>query len=171
MQETNRLKLTKGQLFWHYSVIPFLLITPVMSLYSVFEIEISHTYTGVRTTEEILTFGLPWLVPTLIFGLIQYRRLNFKKIKTKLTSKDFKSITQKAGDEMNWSFISLNSNYALAFTRFNWASWGERITIIRCENEILINSICDPDNRPSVTSWGQNRKNLNALRKRLITRA
>ena len=44
---------------------------------------------------------------------------------------------------------------------------GERITIIRDNNKILINSICDPDNRPSVSSWGQNRKNVNAFKKRI----
>lgn len=165
MKQTNRLKLSNWQLFWHYSVIPFILIIPVMSLYYVFEIEVTGTYTGVRSTQELLTVGLPWLIPAIIFAVVQYRRLNFKKLNKHLTPEEFKAIVVQAGQEMNWNFINLTKDYAIAITGFSWVSWGERITIIRKENEILINSICDPDNRPSVSSWGQNRKNINTFKK------
>jgi len=171
IKETNRLKLSKWQLFWHYSVVSFILIIPLMNLYSMFEIEVTGTYTGVRTTQEHLSVGLPWLIPAIIFGIIQYRRLNFKSIETELTPEKFKSIAEQAGKEMNWNFMNLTKDYAIAFTGFNWLSWGERITIVRKDNEVLINSICDPDNRPSVSSWGQNRKNINAFKKRIKTSA
>ena len=171
MKETKRLKLSNRQLFWHYSVVPFILIIPVLNLYSVFEIEVTGTYTGVRSTQELLNVGLPWLIPAVILTVIQYRRLNFKRINARLTSEEFKSIAKQAGQEMNWSFMKLTKDYAIAITCFNWASWGERITIIRKENEILINSICDPDNRPSVSSWGQNRKNISAFKKRIKSTA
>ncbi len=167
MKDTNRLKLSNWQLFWHYSIVPFILIVPIMNLYSVFQIEVTGTYTGVRSTEEHLIVGLPWLIPAIIFAIIQYRRLNFKRLNARLTSEEFKSIAEQAGQEMNWHFMNLTKDYVIAITGFNWVSWGERITIIRKENEILINSICDPDNRPSVSSWGQNRKNINAFRKRI----
>lgn len=169
MKETNRLKLSNWQLFWHYSIVPFILIIPIMNLYSVLQIEVTGTYTGVRSTQEHLSVGLPWLVPAIIFAIIQYRRLNFKKLNTHLTPEEFKTIAEQAGEEMNWNFMNLTKDYAIAITGFNWASWGERITIIRKENEILINSICNPDNRPSVSSWGQNRKNINAFIKRIKT--
>ena len=171
MKETNRLKLSNWQLFWHYSIVPFILIIPIMNLYSVFQIEVTGTYTGVRSTEEHLSAGLPWLIPAIIFAIIQYRRLNFKKLNKRLTPQEFKTIAEQAGEEMNWNFMNLTKDYVIAVTGLNWASWGERITIIRKENEILINSICDPDNRPSVSSWGQNRKNINAFKKRIKTSA
>lgn len=138
-----------------------------MNLYSVFEIEVTGTYNGVRSTQEHLTVGLPWLVPAIIFVIVQYRRLNFKRLKVTLTSEEFIFITKQAGGEMNWRLENLTKDYAVAITGFNWGSWGERVTIIRKENEILINSICDPDNRPSVSSWGQNRKNIKAFKKRI----
>ena len=165
IKEPNRLQLTKWQLFWHYSIVPFILIIPVMNLYSVFEIEVTNSYTGVRTTQEHLSHGLPWLIPAIFFGFIQHRRLYFKRIPGTLTPEEFKEAVQEAGKEMDWNFLNLTKNYAIAITGFNWFSWGERITIIRRKNEILINSICDPDNKPSVTSWGQNRKNIQALKK------
>ena len=51
----------------------------------------------------------------------------------------------------------------IASSPCSWRSWGERITIIKQEDELWFNSICDPNSRPSVTSWGKNRNNLNAL--------
>lgn len=167
MKDTNRLGLSKWQLLWHYSVVLFILIVPILNLYSVYEIEVAHTYTGVRSTQDHLRVGLPWIIPALATGIIQYQRLNFKKLKAELSGDEFKLLVMEAGKEMKWNFINLTKDYAIAVTGFNWASWGERITIIRKRDEILFNSICDPDNRPSVTSWGQNRKNLNAIKKRI----
>lgn len=167
MKETKRLKLSNWQLFTHYSIVSFFLLIVILNLCSVLEIEISETYTGVRSTQEHLIAGLPWLIPAIVFGIVQFRRLNFKRLEAKISSEEFKSIALKAGKEMKWSFINLTNDYAIATTGFNYASWGERITIIRGENEILINSICDPTNHPSVSSWGQNRKNINAFKRRI----
>ena len=171
MEETNRLKLSNFQLFWHYSIVLLILIIPVMNLYSVFQIEVTGTYSGVRSTQEHLSVGLPWLIPAIIFSIIQYFRLNFKKLNIHLTQKEFKTFTRQVGNEMNWNFVYLTEDYAIALTNLKWSSWGERITIIRKENEILINSICDPDKRPSVLSWGQNRNNINAFEKKIKTNA
>ena len=167
MKETNRLKLSKGQLFWHYSIVPFLLIVPTIILYDLIQIEVTGTHTGIKSTRELLSVGLLWLLAAVIVAIIQYRRLNFKKLNKHLTPDEFKSISEQAGEEMNWIFMRLSEDCAIAITGFTWTSWGERITIIRKENEILINSICDPDNKLSVSSWGQNGKNINAFKKRI----
>lgn len=167
MKETNRLKLSTWQLLSHYAIVFAFLLISILNLCSVLEIEITGTYTGVRSTQEHLIAGLPWLIPAIVFGIIQFKKLNFKCLEASISTDEFKSIALKAGKEMKWSFIKLTNDYAIARTGFNWASWGERITIIRGENEILINSICDPDNRSSVSSWGQNRKNINAFKRRI----
>ncbi|WP_042243869.1 hypothetical protein [Jejuia pallidilutea] len=122
MVETNRVKLTKEQYFWHYAIIPFFVFITLLNLYSVFQIEITHTYTGVRSTKEHLLVGLPWLIPAAVFGYIQYRRLRFKKFKVILTSEEFKKAVEDAGNEMNWNFIRFNSKYVIAKTKFNWYS-------------------------------------------------
>lgn len=167
MKETGRLKLSKWQLFWHFSIVPFIMIIPIMSAFAIFQIEVTGTYTGVRTAKEHFDMGWPWLIPAIIFAVIQYRRLDFKKIDISLTSEEFKKITKAAGDEMNWTMENVTNDIVIATTGFTWASWGERVTIVRDTNFILINSICDPDNRPSVSSWGRNRKNIEAFRKRI----
>lgn len=163
MKDTRRLLLSKWQTFWHFSVVPFILITPIMSAIAIFQIEVSGTYSGVRTSEEHFNIGWPWLIPAIIFAVIQYRRLSLKEVETSLSVDEFKQIFKAVGKEMNWQIESLTSDIIIAKTGFSWASWGERITIIREKNFILINSICDPDNRPSISSWGRNRKNINAI--------
>jgi hypothetical protein len=163
MKETRRLLLSKWQTFWHFSVVPFILFTPIMSAIAIFQIELSGTYSGVRTTEEHFNSGWPWLIPAIIFAVIQYRRLNLKEIEASLSADEFKQTFKAVGKEMNWQIESLTSDIIIAKTGFSWASWGERITIIRDKNFILINSICDPDNRPSISSWGRNRRNINAI--------
>ena len=163
MIQTKRLTLSKWQMFWHFSVVPFILITPIMSAIAIFQIKVSGTYTGVRTTEEHFNAGWPWLFLAAAFGIIQYRRLNLKRIDVRLTDEGFKQTFKALAKGMNWQIESFTSNILIAKTGFSWASWGERITIIRDKDFILINSICDPDNHPSVTSWGRNRKNIDTI--------
>ncbi|NVK83615.1 MAG: hypothetical protein HWE21_04800 [Cytophagia bacterium] len=138
-----------------------------MNLFYVYQIEVTGNYTGVRTTGDHLTVGLPWIVPAFIFSIIQFRRLNFKRIEVRLNPEQFKEIALAVGNDMNWRIKNLTKDYVVANTGFSLFSWGERITIIRAETEILINSICDPDNRPSVVSMGQNRANMMAFKNKI----
>jgi len=136
-----------------------------MNLFHVYQIEVLGNYSGVRSTQDHLKFGLPWLIPAIIIGLFQHQRLKFKKIDAVLTEYEFKEIAKKAGLKMNWKLERLTGNSAIAFTGLNWGgSWGERITIIRDRDEILINSIHDPDKLISFALWGQNRKNIKAFK-------
>ncbi len=169
MLETERLKLNKSQLFSHFFVILFILILPTLCFYTIFKIEVLGSI-EFKTTQELLYMSIPWLILAIVFLIIQYYRLNFIKINKKVTGEDFIRIIQITGKERNWKILILTNDYSVARRGFNWTgSWGERITIIRKENEILINSICDPDKRSSVSSWGQNKKNIKAFEKNLNT--
>ena len=57
-----------------------------------------------------------------------------------------------------------SSNYCCAFheTR-TFLNWGESITIIKTERGILINSICDPNAKTALFSFGWNRRNINTF--------
>jgi len=39
-------------------------------------------------------------------------------------------------------------------------SWGEQVTLIFSGKKILINSICDPDKKSSIVSYGNNKRNV-----------
>ena len=169
MLETERLKLNKSQLFSHFFIVLVVLIMPILSSYYIFKIEVLGS-SEFRTTQELLYMSIPWLILAILFLIIQYYRLSFTKIDKKVTEADFIRIIQITGKERNWKILSLKNDYSVAKRGFDWSgSWGERITIIRKDNEILINSICDPDKRSSVSSWGQNRKNIKAFEKNLNT--
>ena len=47
LEQSNSLRLTRGQLFAHYAVVPFLLILPIYTTYSLIQIYLTHNYTGI----------------------------------------------------------------------------------------------------------------------------
>lgn len=167
MIESERMKLNNWETLGHYFVVLYILLIPIFNFYSIFQIEITKNYSGVRTTSELFEASWPWLIIAVIFLFIQYKRLKFKKVKSTIGTEEFKQIAKKTGDEMKWNFTTLNNNLVIAKTEFNWNSWGELIMIIRKNDEILINSICDPNKKASVASWGRNKKNINAFLKNI----
>ena len=97
MLQTKRLAVSRWQMFWHFSVVPFILITPIMSAIAIFQIEVSGAYSGVRTTNEHFNMGWPWLIPAALFAVIQYRRLSLKKVEVSLTAEEFKKSVKEVG--------------------------------------------------------------------------
>jgi len=159
MKETGILTLTKGQTFWHYSIIPFLLIVPVMTTIDVFKYYVTHTYNSVTPIDELLKTGYIWILPALIFYFIQKRRLKFIIINVSVDKDSFHKAVEQTAKELEWSIKKNTSDTLVAKSGFSWRSWGELITIIWDKDKILFNSICDPDNRPSVSSFGMNKVN------------
>jgi hypothetical protein len=55
MKDTETLVLSMGQTFWHYCIIPFLLVVPVLTTIDVFKYYVTHTYSAVRSMKEIIS--------------------------------------------------------------------------------------------------------------------
>jgi hypothetical protein len=70
MKTTETLVLTKSQLFWHYSVISLLLISPIYTTVEVFKFYVTHTYHGVRSIQEMIDVGYIWMIPAIAFYFI-----------------------------------------------------------------------------------------------------
>jgi hypothetical protein len=68
---------------------------------------------------------------------------------------------------LDWSIRNNNKNIFRAVSNNSGFSWGELVTIKKSKNKLLLNSICDPDERPSFFSFGQNRKNILTFLKHL----
>ena len=167
MKQTKTLILSRWEVFWHYSILTFLLLPPIVSTVDVFKYYVTHTYNSIRPIDDCYTNYI-WLIPAIAFYFIQKKRLKFKVINATVNSTGFKKITQAAATKRHWKFIHQTDDYVEAFTgQTGGGSWGERITIIRDNDRILINSICDPDNRPSVTSFGKNRSNVVTFERQL----
>jgi hypothetical protein len=160
MIATETLVLTKVQLLWHYCIIGFFLIPPIMNMIHLFQYYMTHTYQGVKTVGEMATWSYLPLVPAVGFYYIQKRRLKFKTINVALDNDTFIETAKVTAKQLEWKIVEKTQNLIVARSGFSWKSWGELITIIRVKDKILFNSICDPDNMTSVASWGMNKLNL-----------
>ena len=168
MKETQRLKLSFWQTVSHYFVVVFILLIPIFTLISVFEIYVTKTYDGVRSAEELLRFSLPWIIPAIAFFFIQRFQLRFKKVTIDYTDEEFKEAVERTAKELEWTIEKNKKTYLRANGPWNWTgSWGEMITIIRLKDGLLTNSICDPDKWSSVASFGWNRRNIRTFIKNL----
>lgn len=159
MKDTETLVLTKGQTFWHYSIVPLLLAVPILTTIDVFKYYVAHTYTAARPIEDLISTGYIWVLPAIAFFFIQKRRLKFKIIYISVNKNTFDEVIEQTSRELEWKIKKTANNTVVAKSGFSWRSWGEQITIIWCKDKILFNSICDPDSRPSVSSFGMNKAN------------
>lgn len=157
--EKNEVKLTFWGKIIHYGVVGYLMFIMVLAILS----QLSNT---ANKPAKPLTEGEIWvfivIVPVIFFIYkLQRRRLKFKSVETNLKRKEINDIIREVALELKWTLESVNENFIVAKTHpgFFSVSWGEQITIIFDQNRVLVNSICDPDKRSSVTSMGRNRKN------------
>ncbi|MDB5147006.1 MAG: hypothetical protein JWQ57_1026 [Mucilaginibacter sp.] len=161
--DNEELQLTISEKLSHFSIVLFCLfisiILPVIHLIKYFQGDESPFMDG-----ELLIIIVPLMIG-LLFYWLQKRRLKFKIITTSLTHNDLLKIIDAVGRQLKWSVSHPGQNEVLARTSppFISGSWGEQITILFCENKILINSICDLKKQTSVVSFGRNRKNEQAL--------
>tara|TARA_B100000678_G_scaffold201272_1_gene169256 strand:+ start:6950 stop:7504 length:555 start_codon:yes stop_codon:yes gene_type:complete len=163
MQKNKTLKLSKKNLFWHYSIVAFVLIVPILTIRSLMEYYIFNTYDGVRKP-EFTTFELVFVFTAIFFYFLQSRRLRFKEINVSTDNDGFKLALEKTAKELDWKIDFYSENFVRAHRNWNWTgSWGEMVTIIREKDRLLINSICDPNSISSVSSWGMNGKNINTF--------
>lgn len=168
--EDGRLKLTFGQTVDHYFIVIFLLIVPGLTAYDLFKIYVSKTYDGVRSADELIMTSLPFLILSILFIFIQRHRLKFQEIRIDYTDEQFQEAVKRTSEELKWLIEHNDSEFLRAYRQWNWtASWGEMITIIKEKDRLLINSICDPNKKSSVVSWGWNKKNIEAFRTNLTS--
>jgi hypothetical protein len=165
MIETKKLKLKLSDLFTHYLIVFFLFIPFLLTLYSFIEKYLLNNYTGVRSPEEMFIGTSPLTIVAIIFFFIQRNKLKFKVVATKLPKERIKEIIELTAKELEWHLEIVNAKIIIAKTHPKWTSgsWGEQITIIFDKSSIMINSICDPDKKSSVVSFGRNKKNVNKL--------
>ena len=142
-----------------------------MNLIDIFRYYVTETYQGVRSIGEMATWSYLPLIAAVAFYCIQKRRLKFKVLEISVDTGTFITAVKETAKQLDWEIIERKNNLIVAKSNFSWRSWGEMITIIKDENRILFNSICDPDNRPSVASWGMNKVNLKTFEQQIRQKA
>lgn len=164
-REIKELQLSLWQKATHFLIVlwsfVFAVFVPLMILfYQIFDPASNKNY------------GVLWLSPVFaivgtIFYFVQKKRLKLTTIKTKISREEFGKIIEKISYKYGWQISTNTSKVIIAKTPFSGKSWGEQVTIIFVGNNILVNSICDPDQRSSVVSVGRNAQNVRLIIKRI----
>jgi len=157
--EENELQLSFWNKFSHYSIVIFVLIIPICAI--VYKIIDAINKTERPSKDgEIYVFVIP-IILSILFYLLQKKRLSFKIVETKLSMDEIYKIVDETAKELGWIINQKTNKYLTANTKpkFNSGSWGEQITIIFIENKILVNSICALNKKNSLVSMGRNKKN------------
>lgn len=164
MITSQRLKLSFWDKISHYWIVVLTFFGAIFWWYQVIKINITKLETTFPTLERSIMLGVGFLVISIVFFIIQYRRLIFKQVVIDCTKKQCKKAIVKTTQELEWIIIEKSDSYICAVhnTR-TYLNWGELITIIKTDKGILINSICAPAAKTALFSFGWNRKNRNTF--------
>jgi len=159
--ETKELKLVGWRKYTHYSIVFFLFFIGAFSLFFYLK--------DLTRVDGAWFFLLLFVIVPLSLGLLYYKKqrkkLKFKIINTNLARVEVNEIIQQVSLELKWDIVTSEENVIEAKTSpgFLSGSWGELITILFDKHKVLVNSICDPDKRGSVVSFGRNKINTDRL--------
>jgi hypothetical protein len=161
--ETGELHLTFSQKEGHFGIAFYLLIIPAFFLFFYIKDTNSSNFDERKVEIPIIAFVSCGI--SLLTYRHQRKMLKFVTVDTKLDRVELTKIIETTGKQLKWKphFMDDQVFIAKTFPGLWSGSWGEQITIIFDNEKILINSICDPDNRGSLFSNGRNRKNINLL--------
>lgn len=166
MDKTKTLLLTKWQLFWHYFVGFIPLSIGIINFYWLIELQNSENHNIVRTEKEIIIAIIVWLSLALLVFVIKKRRLNFKRIDISLSETQFRAKMLEIAEIESWNLTKNTKKYAKFCNGSKW-TWGLKITVLRFENYLLVNSVCDPDSKSCISVFNENERNIKRLKKNL----
>lgn len=164
--QIQELKLSGWRKFSHYSIVGFfVLLSPLFIIFYIRDIINGTAKEFDKMWLIVLIFTIIPLGLGLLYYKIQRKKLRFKLVKTNLTREALSQLIEKVSKELQGSITYFDEKVIEVKTSpsFWSGSWGELITIFFDKQAILINSICDPDKKSSVTSYGRNKKNINRL--------
>jgi hypothetical protein len=160
MIREGRLKLTFWQYIDHYFIVLFLLVVPGIITHDLYKIYVSETYEGARSVGELSVVAIGFLLLSIGSFYVQRRKLKFLGVRIKYTSEEFQKAIDQTINLLKWRVEFNEGNFFRAYRPWNWtASWGEMITIIKVDEGLYMNSICNL-NGNSIISWGWNKKNI-----------
>jgi hypothetical protein len=166
IDKTKILPLSKWHFFLHYFVAFIPLILGLMNTYWLVERWNTENYVGSRTEEGIISSILVWFSIAILAFIVKRRRLNFERIDISLSGIEFKQKMLEISELENWRLTNKNGKSAIFFNNNSGRNWGLKMTAIRFKDYLLVNSVCDFENTPSFSIFG-NERNIKRLRKHL----
>ncbi|MBK6989306.1 MAG: hypothetical protein IPH33_14425 [Bacteroidetes bacterium] len=139
MKESKRLKLTTIQTLTHFGVVLFSLFIALMMGWIMIQGE---------TVDELTKVPLFFLLLSIFFFFVQYRRLKFREFHLRYTEHQFQEAVKRTTNELEWSIDSKSETFFRAYRSSNWTgSWGEMITIIKEKIAYLLTVFATPIKR------------------------
>lgn len=161
--QNNEINLNFWEKLSHFALSVFFLILPMTILFLHIKDYIQGKIVPFREA-ELGIIVIP-LILSFLFYKLKRKRLKLKSVETNLAYKELDVIITDVAEKLDWRIYLKNEKVIIArtFPSFLHGSWGEQITIIFDVNRILINSICDPNKKSSIVSFGRNKKNTDTL--------
>jgi hypothetical protein len=162
--QTKKLQLSLWDKVTHFAIIGVLLGIPLMVILFHLKELVNGKPASINQEGEIY-FIMGSIILAIFFYKLQSDRLKFKEVHTTMSRQKLNDIIEKVGKELKWYPEEISEHIFIAKTHpsFFSGSWGEQITIVFDTNKVLVNSICDPDQKSSVVSMGRNKKNVRRL--------
>ncbi len=165
--ERKRLNLSLSEYFLHYSAGIGISIIPIINGYFL----TLYFFNGEKEKLERVIEGieLPLLLLVISIGIFikKYKNLGFKEYNIEIDNEKFNRVIKLTSKELNWNKITQNENCYQGLSESSLIGFGEKVTIVKNKNFILMNSIENPNNWWSNFSFGRNRKNKDAFEKNL----
>ena len=164
MKSTEKIKLTKGEWFNHFGISIYLIIPIIMFGHLFVEFYLLKMPNPNPDNFNAFYLMLLFLGVSIFLYWRKWKRLFFQEYKVKLTDEQFERAIKATAIELNWQIEKLERNYAEAF-RFPEAfgNGGEKITVKKTENKVLINSMGNPELLRKGYSRKRNKENLNSF--------
>lgn len=161
MKKRKYLQLTSIHFIGHYFLVIIPLLLFGMNIFYLVEKFIFEKNNLLISIDIYIIIASIMLILAFLIYIVLKRKLKFKEVDVTFTDKEFQEAIQRTAEEYEWEIETNNKNIFRAFRHGNWtASPGEMITIIKDNDSFLINSICNPNKRTSISSFGWNKRNI-----------
>ena len=168
MRRKKRLKLTFVENIGNYSIVIFLLVIPVATIYDLIKSHVTGINNVSRSLSELIFVNLPLVILAIVLAYLQYRRLRLKEIKIFYTPQQLQEAVKRTADELNWDIEENQNDFFIAHSLGNgFGNSMKIITIIKIPGGILINGRNDPFFRPFYFLFGSYKRTINTLLKNL----
>lgn len=97
----------------------------------------------------------------IIRDMVNSRRLT--RVEHNLDDEEIRILIKAISIDKEWILLNSNKRYALLHKSVMWQWEGFRITILKQNRTVWINSIIEPSLRSNPINWGINKKNLEAI--------
>lgn len=164
MKQTKRVYMSTISAILYFRISFLILAIPLFNLYSVIEAKVNGWVLPKRII-DLQPISLVLVLIALFIGYLLYDMLVFKTLKVKVSEQNFKLKCAELCMENNWILDYLRNDCLIAYERET--NEGQKIVVLRLNDEILVNSLFDINNMNSGFWPTMNKKHLGLVEEKM----